>query len=151
MKTGRMWMEKICGCLCEEECKQWEAGLMGSWNSRGQNGLNRWLKILETCPMMSDSGRWFTLHAALSPYMPCSCWWDISKDIQLQQLCEFFWLQDHRNIPWMCENWTMTVHTGESAMSWGYFSCPMERIMWWRSEASCPQSSRHHANVKSSL
>jgi hypothetical protein len=63
--------------------------------------------------MMSDSGRWFTLHAALSPYMPCSCWWDISKDIQLQQLCEFFWLQDHRNVPWMCENWTMIVHTGE--------------------------------------
>jgi hypothetical protein len=74
------------------------------WNT-GKAQLNENLSLGLVFPVCNlsysgDSGRRSMLPTAFSPYLPCFCSWVSSQVTQLQQLCEFFWLQDHRDITW---------------------------------------------------
>jgi hypothetical protein len=58
------------------------------------------LKVYTTHPMRSTSGRRSVLPTTLSPYLLGMCCWESWQVTQLQQLCEIFWLQEHREVTW---------------------------------------------------
>jgi hypothetical protein len=65
------------------------------------------LIICVSPPMRSNSNWRSILPMTLLPYLPGICCWESWQVTQLQQLCEIFWLQDHREVTRKHQKWKM--------------------------------------------
>jgi hypothetical protein len=77
-----------------------------------------------------DNARRSRLPTTLSPYLPCICCWKSWHATHLQQLCEIFWLHDHKEVTWKHQKREM-LRSLLGICSAGWRDCWNQKQQWF--------------------